>query len=142
MIFVERQDFRVMSITAFTNSNTRSQGHPMHVPSFCGVVYLKISWILLLCYRVLRGQVWSGSDAKCNFAPINANVIDTVHNMLLSNLNMTLRCNFSLHLNPLILCYKVFFKLQYQTTPFNLLKIIIKWCTNHYILLSFKLQNT
>ena len=50
MIFVERQAFRVMSITAFTNSNTRSQGHPMHVPPFCGVVYLKniVNFVIVL----------------------------------------------------------------------------------------------
>ena len=38
--------------------------------------------------------MWSGSDAKCNFAPINANVIDTVHNMLLSKLTFDAKMQF------------------------------------------------
>ena len=100
-------------------------------PSFLWCrVFIEISWILLLCYRVLRGQVWSGSDAKCNFAPINANVIDTVHNMLLSKLTFDAMMQFqfaSQFPNPLL---KQITKDKVRPNCFILFRIIIKWCSN------------
>ena len=76
-VFLEQQDFRVIPITAFP---LHAQGHQLHV--FCHVFKNIVN--ILIVFRVLRGQYGHG-QLKCNFAPFNAYVIDTVHNVISHN---------------------------------------------------------